>query len=251
MKPYSKDFIIKEVQEYNSLINECTLDCYSIKKNSSKGIRLQGYMYENTQEYDLPIIQLLKDDKSLMRLTPKEIESSYQAIKFAKGKVGIVGLGLGYVVDKIAKKSNVNEVIVYEISEEVIEMYRENFGINNKIKIIHGDAFKAKSEKFDFFYVDIYEYKLDAKVVKDYNAFNNLHEIEEYSFWGMEHFLLSCNYEEVLWVYIPEKWIEMSKNLYVSLDTSGYIKNYKQLEEDKVRDVLKEFKKILNNDIEI
>ncbi|KAI3350051.1 methyltransferase [Clostridium botulinum] len=249
MKPYSKDFIIKEVQEYNSLINECTLDCYSIKKNNSKGIRLQGYMYENTQEYDLPIIQLLKDDKSLMRLTPKEIESSYQAIKFAKGKVGIVGLGLGYVVDKIAKKSNVNEVIVYEISEEVIEMYKENFEENNKIKIIHGDAFKAKSEKFDFFYVDIYEYQLDVKVVKDYNAFNNLHEIEEYSFWGMEHFLLSCNYEEVLWVYIPENWIEMSKNLYVSLDTSGYIKNYKQLEEDKVRDVLKEFKKILNNDL--
>ncbi|MBN1046586.1 hypothetical protein DVW08_14665 [Clostridium botulinum] len=249
MKPYSKDFIIKEVQEYNSLINEYTLGCYSIKKKTSKGIRLQGYMYENTQEYDLPMIQLLKDDKSLMRLTSKEIESSYQAIKFAKGKVGIVGLGLGYVVDKIAKKSKVSEVVVYEISEEVIEMYKKNFGINNKVKIIHGNAFKAKSEKFDFFYVDIYEYKLDVRVVEDYSAFNKLHEIEEYSFWGMEHFLLSCNYEEVLWVYIPENWIEMSKNLYVSLDTSGYIKNYKQLEEDKVRDVLKEFKKILNNDL--
>lgn len=249
MKPYNKDFIIKEVQEYNSLINEYTRGCYSIKKKTSKGIRLQGYMYENTQEYDLPMIQLLKDDKSLMRLTPKEIESSYQAIKFAKGKVGIVGLGLGYVVDKIAKKSKVSEVVVYEISEEVIEMYKKNFGINNKVKIIHGDAFKAKSEKFDFFYVDIYEYKLDTRVVEDYSAFNKLHEIEEYSFWGMEHFLLSCNYEEVLWVYIPENWIEMSKNLYVSLDTSGYIKNYKQLEEDKVRDVLKEFKKILNNDL--
>ncbi|WP_252232029.1 methyltransferase domain-containing protein [Clostridium sp. ZBS15] len=251
MKPYNKDFIVKEVQEYNSLINECTLDCYSIKKKSSKGIKLQGYMYENTEEYDLPIIQLLKDDKSLMRITPKEIESSYQAIKFAKGKVGIVGLGLGYVVDKIAKKTKVNQVIVYEISEEVIEMYKKNFGENKKVKIIHGDAFKAKPEKFDFFYVDIYEYKLELKVVEDYNTFNKLHEIEEYSFWGMEHFLLSCNYEEVLWVYIPENWIEMSKNLYVSLDTSGYIKNYKQLEEDKVRDVLKEFKKILNNDIEI
>lgn len=249
MKPYNKDFIVKEVEEYNSIINECSVGIYSIKKINSKGIRLQGYMYENTIEYDLPIIQLLKDDKSLMRLTPKEIESSYEAIKFAKGKVGIVGLGLGYVVDKVAKNSKVSEVIVYEISEDVINMYKKNFDENPKIKIIHGDAFYAPSEKFDFFYVDIYEYKLDVKIVEDYKKFNELHEIYEYSFWGMEHFLLSCNYEEIIWVYIPEIWIEMSKKLYVSLDTSGYIKNYNQLEEERVNTILNEFKKVLNEDM--
>ncbi|AOR24499.1 hypothetical protein [Clostridium taeniosporum] len=251
MKPYSKDFIIKEVQEYNSFINEYSLGHYCIKKENSKGIKLQGYMYENTIEYDLPIIQLLRDNKSLMRLTPKEIESSYQAIKFAKGKVGVVGLGLGYVVDKIAKKNKVEQVIVYEISEEVIELYKKNFGENDKVTIIHGDAFKASSETFDFFYVDIYEYKLDLRVVEDYKIFNKLHDIQEYSFWGMEHFLLSCNYEEILWVYIPENWIEMSKKLYISLNTSGYIRNYEQLDENKVTKTLMEFKKILNSDMEI
>ena len=48
-----------------------------------------------------------------MRLTPLEIEGSYFAIERAKGKVGIVGLGLGYVAQEMAKKEEVDEVIVY------------------------------------------------------------------------------------------------------------------------------------------
>ncbi|MBW6410831.1 hypothetical protein [Clostridium weizhouense] len=246
MKPYNQDFILQEIQEYNSLINESICGKYKIEKNNSLGKHIQGYMYENNYQYDIPVIQLLKDNVSLMRLTPKEIESSYEVIKFARGKVGIVGLGLGYVVQKIAQKSKVQEVIVYEISEEVINMYKKNFGNNEKVKIIHGDAFNASSEKFDFFYVDIYEYKLDLKVVEDYKRFNELHDIEEYTFWGMEHFLLSCKYEDIIWVYIPEVWVEMSKRLYTSLDMSGYIKYYKQLDEDMVKEILLAFKEILN-----
>ncbi|SFD15658.1 methyltransferase domain-containing protein [Clostridium uliginosum] len=250
MKPYDQNFISQEIQEYNGLINECTCGDYGILKENSLGHKLQGYMYENEQEeYNLPIIQLLKDKVSLMRLSPKEIQSSYEIIKFAKGKVGIVGLGLGYVVQKIAKKSQVEQVIVYEISEEVISLYKQNFGENNKIKIIQGDAFKANSECFDFFYVDIYEYKLDLKVVEDYKKLIKLHDIKEYSFWGIEHFLLSCKYEDIVWVYVPEVWIEMSKHLYTALDDSGYIKYYKQLEENKVKEVLLAFKEILNDEI--
>ncbi len=45
----------------------------------------------------------------------------------AKGKVGVVGLGLGYVVEEMAKKPEVEEITVYEISKEIIELYYENF----------------------------------------------------------------------------------------------------------------------------
>ena len=37
-----------------------------------------------------------------MRLTPLEIEGAYFSIKRAHGKVGIVGLGLGYTVWEMA-----------------------------------------------------------------------------------------------------------------------------------------------------
>lgn len=248
MKPYDKKFAFQEMKKYNNIINNGTCGSYKVVKNIELCKTLQGYMYENKEEYDIPIVQLLQNDISLMRITPKEIESSYETIHFAHGKVGIVGLGLGYVAQEIANKSDVNEVIVYEISSDVIELYNRNFKENPKIKIIQGDAFKAESQKFDFFYVDIYEYKLTSKVVDDYKNFNELHEIEEYSFWGMEHFLLSCKYEDIVWVYIPENWISMSKKIYEALDSSGYIKSYKPLDEEKVKKILFEFKEILNEE---
>lgn len=246
MKPYNKNFVFQEMKRYNDLINQGTCGDYKIVKDAMEKQNLQGYMYENEEEYNIDIIQLYKKDTPLMKLTPKEIESAYVTISFAYGKVGIVGLGIGYVVQEIAKKSDVKEVIVYEISDEVIKLYNQNFQQNKKIKIIKGNAFDAKKEKFDFFYVDIYGYELTGKIVSDYKAFNELHEIEEYSFWGLEHFLLSCKYEDIVWVYIPENWISMSKKAYEALDASGYIKSYKPLDEEKVRQILLEFKEILN-----
>lgn len=246
MKPYNKKFVFQEMKKYNSLINQGTYGDYEIVKGTIGKQDLEGYMYENKEVYDIDIIQLYKKDTCLMKLIPKEVESAYGAISFAYGKVGIVGLGIGYVVQEIAKKADVNEVIVYEISEEIINLYNQNFKENEKIKIICGDAFKAEKEKFDFFHVDIYEYQLTSKAVEDYKYFNDLHEIEEYSFWGLEHFLLSCKYEDIVWVYIPENWIAMSKKSYESLDASGYIKSYKPLDEEKVRKILLEFKEILN-----
>jgi hypothetical protein len=249
MKPYNKNFVFQEMTRYNNLINPGTCGNYRIVKNIIKKQNLQGYMYENKEDYNLDVIQLYKNDVDLMKLTPKEVESSYATIHFAYGKVGIVGLGIGYVVQEIARKCNVKEVIVYEISEEVIKLYNQSFQKNEKIKIIKGDAFKAKREKFDFFYVDIYEQELTSKVVEDYKTFTELHEIEDYSFWGLEHFLLSCKYEDIVWVYTPEIWISMSKKAYEALDSSGYIKEYRPLEENLVRKILLEFKEVLNAEI--
>lgn len=246
MKPYNKNFVFQEMTRYNNLINPGTCGNYRIVKNIVGKQNLQGYMYENREEYNIDVIEVYKNDVSLMKLTPKEIESSYATIHFAYGKVGIVGLGIGYVVQEIARKCDVKEVVVYETSEEVIKLYNQNFPQSEKIKIIKCDPFKAKREKFNFFYVYIYEQELNLKVVEDYKVFTELHEIEEYAFWGLEHFLLSCKYEDIVWLYIPENWISMSKKAYEALDSSGYIKEYKPLEENLVRKILLEFKEVLN-----
>ena len=248
MKPYNKNFVFQEMKRYNKIINSRTCGNYKITKNIINNQNLQGYMYDNKEQYDIDVIQLYRNNINLTNLTPKEIESSYGAIHAAHGKVGIVGLGLGYVAQEIAQKCNVDEVIVYESCEEVIKLYDHNFIQNDKIKINKCDATKVKGERFDFFYVDIYEYELTSKVVEDYKIFNKLHEIEEYSFSGVEHFLLSCKYEDIVWVYIPENWISMSKKAYESLDSSGYIKEYKPLDENLVRKILLEFKEVLNSE---
>ena len=242
MKPYNKKYVLDVIEKYNKKIKVAEVGNAKIKKvNGIKGI-IKGYMYELEDEINANILELQINDNPCMKLNQLEIESSYMPIKMAKGKVGIVGLGLGYVAEEIAKKKEVKEVIVYEINQDVIDLYNNSFKKNKKIKILCEDAFKAKSDKFDFFYVDIYEYKLTKKVVEDYKILNDLHEIEEYSFWGMEHFLLSCKYEEIVWVYIPESWMCMTRKLAEKLDESGYIKYYKPLDEELVSEVLADFK---------
>ncbi len=246
MKPYDNNYIYDKVKEYNDSISQGRVGNFEIIKKNNNSDFIDGYMYRRKGRINPNIIELQGPDKVWMRISPLEIESSYMFIKYAKGKVGIVGLGLGYVAQELAKKSNVDEIIVYELEKDVIDLYYSNFEKNEKIKIINKDAFEADSEMFDYFYVDIYEYKLDPRVVEDYNKFNKIHKIEEYLFWGMEHFLLSCKYEEIVWVFIPELWMEISKKIFGALQEANLLKYYKQLDEKLVSKVLAGFKKALD-----
>lgn len=245
MKPYDKNFVLNKIKEYDKKINSNIIGNHEIFKTYNKNKVTEGYMYERDEEFNINMPDLEGKDKYWMRISPKEVQSTYGIIKHAHGRVGVVGLGLGYTVQEIAKRDEVKEIIVYEIEEDIINLYKENFGENKKIKIIKGDAYKAKSETFDYFFVDIYEYKLTDKVVSDYVLFNKLHKIEDYTFWGVEHFLLSCRYEEIVWVYIPEIWMELSKKAFAALQESGYLKYYEKLDEKLVSDILQKFKVVL------
>lgn len=245
MKPYDKNFVLNKIKEYDEKINSNIIGNHEIFKTYNEDKVTEGYMYERNEEFNINMPDLEGNDKYWMRISPKEVQSTYGIIKHAYGRVGVVGLGLGYTVQEMAKRDEVKEIIVYEIEEDIINLYKENFGENKKIKIIKGDAYKAKSETFDYFFVDIYEYKLTDKVVSDYVLFNKLHKIEDYIFWGVEHFLLSCRYEEIIWVYIPEIWMELSKKAFAALQQSGYLKYYEKLDEKLVSDILQKFKVVL------
>ena len=72
---------------------------------------------------EIEIPELLCNNDSVMKIDAKEIQGAYESIKLAKGRVGIVGLGLGYTAWEMAKKDEVTEVIVYEVSKDVINLY--------------------------------------------------------------------------------------------------------------------------------
>lgn len=247
VKPFETEFILNTIDEYNKKIVCNKIGNYEIKSIDGLTGIIKGYLYEKEDCIKKDILELHGPDHVWMRLSPLEIQGSYFPIERARGRVGVVGLGLGYVVEEIAKKEEVKEVIVYEINKDVIDLYYSNFRKDDKITIINIDAFEAKAEEFDFFYVDIYQYKITSSVVDDYETFNNIHCIEEYSFFGMEHFLLSCRYEEIVWVYIPENWMEMSKLAYNALEKSDLLKYYTQLDENLVSRILARFKEVLNN----
>lgn len=244
MEPFQRNYLIEKINWYNNILKEGSANNYKIIKKTEENHL--SYLHKKEEEILIPIPKLIKDDSCLMKLSPLEIQGAYEIIKYARGNVGIVGLGLGYIAQEIAKKDNVKKVTVYESSKEVIDLYKKSFNDNPKIVIINEDAYSSKKKTYDYFLVDIYNYELTDKVVKDYKFFNELHNIEEYVFGGLEHFLLSCSYEEIVWVYIPEVWMMMSKDLFSSLDSSGYIDYYEKLEEDLVSDILGKFKEVLN-----
>ena len=132
---------------------------------------------------------------------------------------------------------------------------KENIGLLRDVDLIEvyenrDDLFfddEAERKEFDFFYADIYEYKITSQIVEDYKKFNELHNIEEYSFFGMEHFLLSCSYTEIVWVYIPENWMESSRRAFEAIQESNLLPYYEKLDENLVSQVLEEFKEVLND----
>ena len=68
MKPYNKSFVFQEIKRYSDLINQGTCGDYKIVKDTIIKQELQGYMYENEEEYDIDIIQLYKNGSDLMKL---------------------------------------------------------------------------------------------------------------------------------------------------------------------------------------
>lgn len=247
MKPFDREYVLNKIQEYNNKIKNNKIGDFEIKSIDGLQGVIQEYLHSKEGNLDVRILELHAPEHIWMRLTPLEIEASYFAIKMAKGKVGVVGLGLGYAVEEMAKKPEVKEITVYEISQEVVDLYYSNFPKNPKINVVCCNAYEAESKEYDFFYADIYEYKITSQIVEDYKKFNELHKIEEYSFFGMEHFLLSCSYTEIVWVYIPENWMESSRRAFEAIQESNLLPYYEKLDDNLVSQVLEQFKEVLND----
>lgn len=139
---------------------------------------------------DVPALYI--DGEIMMSLTPLEIESHYMPIELAEGRVGVAGLGLGYFVQNVLEKETVDEVIVYELNQNVIDIYLDNFGEHEKLTIVNKDVFKVKGEHFDFFYNDIYQMCMTEKAFEDVAIICKNNDVDIYHWWAMEGFIQSA-----------------------------------------------------------
>jgi hypothetical protein len=63
-----------------------------------------------------------------MSLTPSEMITQRSGVRRASGKVVIGGLGLGWLLKKVCEKEEVREMVVVEISQEVLDWYGYDLG---------------------------------------------------------------------------------------------------------------------------
>lgn len=137
-----------------------------------------------SQSMSFPILK--EGDEIWMSITPAEINSQKQAVKNARGKCLVFGLGLGYYQYMISMKKSVKSITVIEKDINVINLFKENilpqFGeLADKINIVHGDLYDYWNEEylslFDYIYVDVWKGPVDGfeiveKMYQQYNPQN-------------------------------------------------------------------------------
>ena len=244
MTSYSGKACESKIQEYKEFIKVGKLENLEVIYSDIPKLT-DGYIYKRRKMLNESPIELKKDGKLVCSISVQEIQGTKEAISRANGKCGVLGLGLGFYIQEIAKKENVTEIIVYEIDKNIIKLYESNFEYNEKIKIVHSNGFEVKGEEFKFFFSDIYTYEITENVAYDYGKLIEIHDIYEYSFFGLEKFLLSCPMEELMNVYVPDEWMDMTKKAFERVDKLGQMKNIKKIRRHKALKVLNVFKEIL------
>lgn len=151
-----------------------------------------------TERFRFPAI--LENGNEWMTLTPVDLDTCYEAIAQARGKVVTFGLGLGYYAFMAANKAEVDSVTVVELSEEVIRLFKTHIlpqmENKHKINIVNMDAFEyaeriMPGEGFDIAFVDTWRDASDgAPMYKKMKALEHLSPNTKFLYW-VEGFLRS------------------------------------------------------------
>lgn len=115
---------------------------------------------------------LYEGDKPWMSICPSEINSMEMPIRAARGRVLVLGLGLGYYAYSVAQNPLVESVTVVELCPDVVKLFREHISpcldFKGKLKVITADAFdyldSLTGGEYDFCFADIWEGAVDGAV---------------------------------------------------------------------------------------
>jgi hypothetical protein len=211
--PFTFEHFLSRLDFYGPIkpikVGPVTLDTFTIDD------RLNDYFNKNWYEIKRPMPRLTIDDPDLpisnvwMSITPLEIQSHALAIYKAAYDVYTSGLGMGYFALSAAAKSEVDNVIVYELRPEVIEIFTNQFQHRpefSKIEIREGDFLEAlRNEEIDsdeVIFNDIYPSLNTEAAIDHFAEFLPLYP--NYEFWGIERYYLDAmGYHEIRPSYVP------------------------------------------------
>jgi hypothetical protein len=185
VNPFTEEYVKSEIEAFK-IKESCEYKGLKIVVRDVKAVRLDGYGYKDFGVKYEKVPTFYIDGESWMGLTPMEVESHYMPIKLAEGRVGVGGLGMGYYVQRILDKEDVHEVVVYELNQDVIDFYYQNFGKHEKLTILNESVLDIENEEFDFFYNDIYKEGMDYEAIDHMAMLGANNMIGHYHFWTME-----------------------------------------------------------------
>ena len=132
---------------------EYRISHFTIDRNTFEGIRAILRLGIPEGSY----VRLTRGYECIMSETPMEKRSNLKFVNKAHGRVLVAGLGIGMILLAIQDKPEVEEIIVVEMSQEVIDLVQPQLPLNNKVKIVHEDIFEYIPEgKFNTIYFDIW-----------------------------------------------------------------------------------------------
>lgn len=135
----------------------CRFDNSYIEKNSL------GYF---DKEYDF--LALTQNGVTWMSITPNEIETMENALKYIKGDVTVFGLGLGYFAYMASNKEDVKKIKIIENDKTIINLFEKHllphFENKQKIEIINKNAINYVKNpiKCNFSFVDLWHDPFDG-----------------------------------------------------------------------------------------
>lgn len=80
-----------------------------------------------------------------MSLTPAELMTLREGTRQAKGRTVIAGLGLGHQLIEVSRRLQVKEVVLVELSQELVDFYlpRIRPHVKKRLTVIVGDAYEV------------------------------------------------------------------------------------------------------------
>ena len=113
---------------------------------------------------------IYEDGVPWVSVIPSEINSMSPDVPAARGRVLVLGLGLGYYAYRVSELEAVESVTVIEINPKIAAIFREHilpqFANAAKVTVIEADAFMYLASlhggEYDFCYADIWEGAVDG-----------------------------------------------------------------------------------------
>ena len=158
-----KEYKVTDLPE--GVSGDWTIKKFEISKKDADFENMRAsFSFSSRGAYYVPGIytRLKKGGTVVMSDTFDEIQDHRAAIRNAKGKCLIGGLGLGVVANGCLLKPEVEHVTVIDLSEDVIKLvsdhYKKKFG--DRLTIIHGDVMEwkpPKGERYGMVWMDIWD----------------------------------------------------------------------------------------------